>query len=50
MAAMNEAFAKRKLPQMIGNYDATQFRLKEKNGEVLATIKEVDDLPLTLSG
>jgi hypothetical protein len=48
MTAMNKAFTKGKLPQMIGNYGATQFRLEEKNGEVLATIKEVDEFPLTL--
>lgn len=55
MAIMNEACAKGKPPQMIGNYDATQFVVSVKNEELLITIKRehldgsVDDgnLPLT---
>lgn len=55
MAIMNEACAKDKPPQMIGNYDATQFVVSVKNEELLITIKRehlngsVDDgnLPMT---
>jgi hypothetical protein len=40
MAVMNEAYAKFKAPQMIGNYDATQFILSGTCEELLVTIKE----------
>jgi hypothetical protein len=55
MGVMNEAYALYKPPQMIGNYDATQFVVSLKNQELLITIKReylngsCDDgnLPLT---
>ena len=40
MAAMNEAFAAGKPPHLIANFDATQFVVTEKNGELLVTIKK----------
>jgi hypothetical protein len=41
MAVMNQA--KLKAPQMIGNYDATQFILSGTCEELLVTIKEDND-------
>jgi hypothetical protein len=40
MAAMNEAFADDKPPHLLGNFDATQFVVSEKNGELFVTIKK----------
>jgi hypothetical protein len=50
MAAMNEAFANGKAAHNIGNFDATQFIVSEKNGEPLVSIKkkEEDNIPVTL--
>jgi hypothetical protein len=48
MAAMNEAFSKNKLPQMIGNFDSTQFIISNKNKQLCITIKNNnDDDPVT---
>ena len=55
MASMNQAYAADKPPQLIGNYDATQFIVSEKNQELLVTIKRENidgtsndgDVPLT---
>jgi len=53
MAIMNEAYAKFKPPQMIGNFDATQFIISGSNEEMFVTIKkETNDisecLPFTI--
>jgi hypothetical protein len=50
LAAMNEAFAAGKPPHLIGNFDATQFVVSDKNGELLVTIKKKcsEDEPVTL--
>ena len=34
---------------MIGNFDATQFIVSEKNNELLASVKRENDEPLTLA-
>jgi hypothetical protein len=52
MAAMNEVLAKDKPPQLIGNFDATQFVISNKNSELLVTIKnensnDESEFPLT---
>jgi len=52
MAVMNEAYAKFKAPQMIGNFDATQFIMSGSNEEMLVTVKKEQSngdecLPLT---
>jgi hypothetical protein len=39
MAIMHEGLAKDLPPQMLGNFDATQFILTFKNNEMLITIK-----------
>jgi hypothetical protein len=39
MAIMNEAYAKFKLPQMIENFDATQFIISGSNEDMFVTIK-----------
>jgi hypothetical protein len=54
MAVMNEAYAKFKPPQLIGNFDGTQFIMSGTNEELLVTIKgktstdNYDHLPLTI--
>jgi hypothetical protein len=53
MAIMNEAYAKFKPPQMIGNFDATQFIISGTSEEMFVTIKNEtnnnpDCLPLTV--
>ncbi len=40
MAVMNEALAKDKPPILIGNFDATQFIITDRNEEMLVTIKK----------
>jgi hypothetical protein len=52
MAVMNDAYAKFKAPQMIGNFDATQFIMSGSNEEMLVTVKKEQSngdecLPLT---
>jgi hypothetical protein len=52
MAVLNEASASNKPPQLVGNFDATQFIVTDTNQELLVTIKMNDDTsenePLTL--
>jgi len=43
MAVMNDAYAKFKAPQMIGNFDATQFIMSGSNEEMLVTVKKESD-------
>jgi hypothetical protein len=46
--ALNEALAKDLDPHMIANWDATSFGVDDDNIELLATVKEEGDKPLTL--
>jgi hypothetical protein len=47
-AALNEALVKDLDPHMIANWDATSFGVNDDNIELLATVKEEGDKPLTL--
>jgi len=45
VSIMNEAYAKFKRPQMIGNFDATQFIICGSNEKMFVTIKkETNDI------
>ena len=46
-AVMNECYAKNKPPHMLGNMDFTTFGVQYVNSELLATIKEEGDDPVT---
>jgi hypothetical protein len=49
MAAVNYAFAKDKSSHLIGNFDATQYVVSERNNELLTTIRNDKNDPLTLT-
>jgi hypothetical protein len=49
-AALNEAFAKNLNPLMISNVDATSYGVSDNSIELLATVKEDGDKPLTQVG